>query len=100
MLGYAYAMAGRRAEALKVLNQLQRKDSEHFSLVLVELHIELGNKDKALTLLEKAGEERPSALFHIKCSTLPDSLRGNPAFQDLLDRINFPEFSFELETRK
>ncbi len=100
MLGYAYAMAGRRAEALKVLNQLQRKDSEHFSLVLVELHIELGNKDKALTLLEKAGEERPSALFHIKCSTLPDSLRDNPRFQNILDRINFPELSFELETRK
>ena len=93
-------MAGRRAEALKVLNRLQRKNSDHFSLELVELHIALGNKDKALTLLEKAGEERPSALFGIKCSTVPDSLGDNPRFQDILGRINFPELSSEKKTRK
>ena len=93
-------MAGRRAEALEVLNRLKRKDSEHFSLELVELYIALGNKDKALTLLEKAGEERPSALFRIKCSTLPDSLRDNPGFQNIMSRINFPELSFARETRK
>ena len=99
-LGHAYAVAGRRDEALEVLNQLQRKDSDHFSLAIVELHIALGNKEKALTLLEKADEERPSALFDIKCSTVPDSLRDNPRFQDILGRINFPQLSFGTETRK
>ena len=83
-----------------MLNRLQRKNSEHFSLELIELHIALGNKEEALTLLEKAGEERPSDLIRIKCSTVPDSLRDNLRFQDILGRINFPELNFEMETRK
>ena len=92
-------MAGRSGDALKVLNQLQKKDRNHFSLALVELYIALGKKEEALTLLQKAYEKR-SGLLYIRCSTVPDSLRDNPSFQDILSGINFPEGDIQIETRK
>ncbi|MFQ5640904.1 MAG: tetratricopeptide repeat protein, partial [bacterium] len=98
-LGHAYAVAGRRDEALEVLNQLQKRYSDKFSLALVELYIVLGNKDKALTLLQKAYEKR-SGLLYIRCSPVFDSLRDNPAFQEILRGINFPEGDLQIETRK
>ena len=97
-LGHAYALAGRRGEALEVLNQLQSRDSSHSSMALVELYIALGNKDKALALLKKASQKR--RLLGIKCSTVPESLRDIPSFQDIMRSINFPEGKIQIETRK
>ncbi|MCZ6776086.1 MAG: tetratricopeptide repeat protein [Ignavibacteria bacterium] len=100
LLGRAYTLAGRRDDALEVLNQLQKRYGNGFSLDLVQIYIALGNKDKALTLLQKAYEKRHGWLPSIKCSIMSDSLRDNPAFQEILRGINFPEGDIQFETRK
>ncbi|MFQ5816610.1 MAG: protein kinase [Terriglobia bacterium] len=92
-LGHAYALAGKRSEALKILDQLQGQTTlmppSPFDMALV--YIGLGDKEKAFEWLEKAYEERSMRLVFLKEGPRFDSLRSDPRFQDLLRRMNFPE---------
>ncbi len=99
-LGYAYAVAGRKGEALEVLNRLEKEISDRYFIALAELYVALGKKNEALVLLQKAYEKRSSGLLFIRCYTVFDSLRDNPAFQEILRGINFPEKDIQLETRQ
>ena len=86
-LGYVYAMVGRRAEAQKVLSQLNELSKQTFvpAMQMVLIHVGLGEKDKAFDWLEKAYEERIMAGIR---SPILDPLRSDPRFQDLLRRMN------------
>jgi TolB-like protein/Tfp pilus assembly protein PilF len=92
-LGHAYALAGKRSEALKILHQLQRQTTpmppSPFDMALV--YIGLGNKEKAFEWLEKAYEERSMRLVFLKEGPRFDRLRDDPHFQSLLHRMNFLE---------
>jgi tetratricopeptide (TPR) repeat protein len=99
-LGYAYAVAGRREKALKVLDQFEKRHADQFVNELAALYIALGKKDAALALLQQAFEERSPDLLSIRYSPVSDSLRDNPAFQDILRGINFPEGDIQIEARK
>ena len=92
-LGYAYGVAGRRAEAQKVLDQLNELKKQKCVPAGYRAHIYagLGEKDKSFEWLEKAYEERhlmigPSG---IKADPAYDALRSDPRFADLLRRMNF-----------
>src|SRR5262245_21429922 len=91
-LGYAYAKAGRRAEALRMIDELQRSTEERhvspFHLALI--HIGLGDKDRAIELLNQAYEERAARLIWIQVDPRFDTLRKNPRFEKLLTDIGFP----------
>jgi tetratricopeptide (TPR) repeat protein len=85
-LAYAYAVSGRRDEAVKILNDL--KNREHHSSNFCEIaliYVGLGEKPQAMEWLEKAYEARfnPSILKRPAF----DPLRSDPRFQDLLGRI-------------
>jgi tetratricopeptide (TPR) repeat protein len=86
-LAYAYATSGRRNEALEVLNDLKTRLSNGFSNAseIALIYVGMGEKDQAMTSLEKAYGERfnPSVLLR-PCF---DPLRSDPRFQDLLRRI-------------
>jgi len=88
-IGYAYAIAGRRSEALKVIDQLkklsERKYFSPYSTVLV--YAGLGDKDHAFEWLEKAFAERNDNLPFLKTDPLLDKLRSDPRFNDLLRRV-------------
>jgi tetratricopeptide (TPR) repeat protein len=85
-LAYAYAKAGRREEALRVMDELQRSPGERrvspFHLALV--HIALGENDRAIELLEKAYDERAERLVWLRADPRFDPLRLNPRFNELL----------------
>ena len=55
-LGYAYAVAGRRAEAQKVLDQLNELSKQKYvpAASRVRIYAGLGEKDKAFEWLEKS----------------------------------------------
>lgn len=82
-LGYAYAVLGRRAEAQKILDELnelsKRNHARPQSLALV--HAGLGEKDKAFELLQK---ERSAVMNSLEVDPVWDSLRSDPRFADLL----------------
>ncbi len=93
LVGNVYARAGRRVDALRILNELKRRaKSEHVpAMALAHIYLGLGEYEVALELLERAYEERFIGLVWLKVGRRYDPLRDDPRFQALLRRMNFPE---------
>jgi TolB-like protein/DNA-binding winged helix-turn-helix (wHTH) protein/Flp pilus assembly protein TadD len=92
-LAHAFAVIGRRAEAKKMLGDLERKSKTiHVSpYVIATIYAGLGEKDKAFEFLEKAYRERSLELsWHLKADLRIDNLRSDPRFQRLLRRVGLP----------
>jgi tetratricopeptide (TPR) repeat protein len=87
-LGRAYALAGNRREATKVLNEMKELSKERYvhpaSIAIV--HASLGEKDQAFEWLDKSLEQRDSQ-NGLKVDPQWDSLRSDPRFADLLRRV-------------
>jgi DNA-binding winged helix-turn-helix (wHTH) protein/tetratricopeptide (TPR) repeat protein len=92
-MGYAYALAGQRAEAENLLNILSdislRKHVSPYSMVVIRLG--LGQRDEVLDMLERLFEDRNEWLVWLKVSPELRDLRGHPRFQALLKRVGFPD---------
>jgi adenylate cyclase len=94
MLAYAYAKAGRLAEARKILDELTNLSAQRYvgAYPLAIVHLALGEKEEALRLLEKSFAERDillQGLFgSIKMDKRLDPLRNDPRFQKLLERFD------------
>lgn len=86
VLGHAYAIAGKREEALAVLQQLQafplNRDVSPFYLALI--HCGLRDREQTLQYLQEAFEERFSWMVWLGSDPLFDWLRDEPRFQELL----------------
>ncbi len=92
-LAYAYAMAGKRDDARKILHELI-EDSKRGVVELsgiARIYAALGETDQAFGWLEKAYEDHEHWLVALKVDPMFDSLRSDPRFQALLRRMNFPE---------
>jgi tetratricopeptide (TPR) repeat protein len=87
-LGYAYALEGRKAEAQKVLDQLNERSKQDYVSAVDRaiIYVGLGEKDKAFEWLEKSYEER--SIGAIKVNPIYDPLHSDPRFTDLLRRMN------------
>jgi TolB-like protein/Tfp pilus assembly protein PilF len=93
-LGYANAVTGRRAEAQKLLDQLNQRSKQEYvpAVFRAQIYAGLGEKDQAFEWLEKSYEDRSIAnLAEIKVDPQFDPLRSDPRFQDLLRRMNLPQ---------
>jgi serine/threonine protein kinase/tetratricopeptide (TPR) repeat protein len=91
-LGLAYARSGDKAQARKVLEDLQqRAKKRHVTPYWIGMvYMGLGEKEEALRWLEKAYEERSAWMCFIKMDPALDALRSEPRFQVLLRKMNFP----------
>lgn len=92
-LGCAYAAAGRRDEAQRVLAELQQlaqqNDGLRFSLALV--HAQLGDHDRAFQLLEERAPHWQTPPFPLLFDPRFDSLRADPRYQQFLTRYHFDQ---------
>ena len=63
-LGYCYAVTGRRAEALRILKELEEKYARHESigLYLAGVYAGLNNRDQTFVWLERDFEQRSGQL--------------------------------------
>ena len=88
-LGYAYARAGKRAEAKEQLAaQLDRWRSLHDNAFgIASTYLGLGDKDEAFLWLEK---DLQQGAYMIKAWPYWDPLRSDPRYQDLLRRMGLP----------
>jgi tetratricopeptide (TPR) repeat protein len=88
-LGYAYAVAGRRADAERVLDQRNQLSKRVYASPLgtALIYVGLGEKENALESLRKAVDER-EVNPEIVVPPIRDSLGSEPRFADLLRRIN------------
>lgn len=92
-LGCAYSRAGHRAEALKILGQLQSAAKHKYvsPYIVALLLSSLGERDQAFEWLEKAYSEHNPMLAFLRVDASLDSLRADPRFQNLVHRMNFPQ---------
>jgi len=92
-LGYAYAVAGNRDEARKILAELERKREGGFvpSSALAIVYGALGEKDEAFVWLERACKERDPRLTYLKVGPRFDPLRRDPRFIEVLRRIGLAD---------
>ena len=86
---WAYAHAGRRADALRLLGELKKRQRTGYvpAGAFVNAYLGLGDNDEAFVWFEKAYEEQSNILIYIKVFPLFDPLRGDPRFQDLVRRV-------------
>jgi tetratricopeptide (TPR) repeat protein len=93
-LAHAYASIGRRAEAEKILGELQQRSKTSYvsPYMIATIYAGLGEKDRAFEFLEKAYRERSSDIsYFIKADLRIDNLRSDPRYADLLQRIGLPQ---------
>jgi Flp pilus assembly protein TadD len=88
-LGYVYALLDNRAEAEKIINELNgRETREYIDPVLVAyIYIALGDKDGAFASLQKAYQQRSGLICFLQIEPKFDRLRSDPRFQDLERRM-------------
>jgi TolB-like protein/DNA-binding winged helix-turn-helix (wHTH) protein/Flp pilus assembly protein TadD len=92
-LGRVYGLAGRRAEALRVLQELIRERAGPKYIAaddIAAVYIGLGETDRAFAWLQRACEERATALVNLKVEPAFDGLRSDRRFADLLRCVTKP----------
>ncbi|MHC4363519.1 MAG: protein kinase domain-containing protein, partial [Planctomycetota bacterium] len=92
-LGRVHAVSGRKDEAEILLQELQDKAKGEYVLPLffAALYTDLGNTDEAFRWLEKVYQERHYGMFLLRVPSSWEPLRTDPRFDDLLERMNFPD---------
>jgi tetratricopeptide (TPR) repeat protein len=91
-LGHALAVAGRRTEALTMLEGLGHLSATRYvspySVALV--HAGLGDRDQALAWLDKAYAERSDFMPYLTLEPMLDGLRSDHRFTTLVGRVGLP----------
>ncbi len=85
----AYALAGRRADALRLLAELQKDRKAGFvpAGAFVNAYLGLGDYDQAFVWLEQAYKEQSNILQFLKTHPYFDPIRADPRFADLVRRV-------------
>ena len=88
-LGYAYARAGRRDDARRMLDELAARRAERYVPLYFPalVHAGLGETEAALDTLERAWEERDTMLRDLKVDPPWERLHGEPRYEALLARL-------------
>ncbi len=92
-LAYAQAVAGRTAEARKILGELTERSSQTYvqPVWIGVIHAALGEKDEAFSWMRKGYQDRSSWMVYLKVDPLFDSLRSDPRFHELVRSVGLPE---------
>jgi tetratricopeptide (TPR) repeat protein len=88
-LAHAYAIAGQRSDAERILHQLKELTKQQYvsAYSFAEAYTGLGQKDRAMEWLEKAYEENSGQMIYLKLQPSMDPLRSDARFQSLLRRM-------------
>jgi serine/threonine protein kinase/Tfp pilus assembly protein PilF len=93
MLGWIYAVSGKRTAALKIAQEF--KDLAAHAYVDFYwsgvIYAGLGDKDEAFRLLEKGYQEHAAAMLYLAVDPFWYGLRSDPRYADLLRRMKLPQ---------
>jgi TolB-like protein/Tfp pilus assembly protein PilF len=93
VLARAYARAGRRDDAVRILNELLRRRQTEYvpAAPILHAYLALEDYDQAFAWLERATQERSNIVQYLKVHPFFDPLRGDPRFAGFLRRANFSQ---------
>ena len=85
----AYAQAGRREDALRLLEKMKRRRAAGYfpAAAFVNAYLGLGDKEQAFVWLGEAYKEKSNILQFVKTHPFFDPIRGDPRFVDLERRV-------------
>jgi TolB-like protein/Flp pilus assembly protein TadD len=85
----AYAHAGRRSDALRLLAELKQRRKVGYipAGAFVNAYLGLGDTEQTFYWLEQAYREQSNILQFLKTHPYFDSIRGDPRFADLIRRV-------------
>ncbi len=89
ILGYAFALAGRKSEAEKILEEFKQQSQNKFITpgYFALIHIGLGNIDQAFEWMDKMYQEHSFYITYLKVMPEYDPLRNDPRFEALLKKV-------------
>ena len=89
----AYAHAGRRREALRLVDELKQRQQTSYvaAAPFVNAYLGLNDNEQALAWLEKAYQEQSNMVQLIKVHPYFDPLRSDPRFVDLVHRVGLDQ---------
>ena len=92
VLGLGHALAGNTDVARKLLEELNALAKKRYvdPSYSAWIYMGLGDKEQALTGLEKCWEDRSGELTRLNVEPVYDGLRAAPRFQVLMKKMNFP----------
>jgi serine/threonine protein kinase/Flp pilus assembly protein TadD len=90
VIGHVYAISGNKAEAEKILAELQLRAKTAYlpATYIAKIYAGLGGKNQAFAWLEKAYTSHDPQIEFLGVEPLYDPLRGDPRYADLMRRIN------------
>ena len=93
VLAVAYAGAGQRAKAMALLEELRARSKREnvWPMYLGLVHLALGNRDEALSLIERDYEQRSAQMAYIHVDPLFATLRGTERFERVMRKMAFPK---------
>jgi TolB-like protein/Flp pilus assembly protein TadD len=85
----AYAHAGRRNDALRLLAELKRRAKAGYipAAAFVNAYLGLGDNEQAFYWIEQAYKEKSNILQFVKSHPYFDPIRSDPRFADLVRRV-------------
>jgi TolB-like protein/tetratricopeptide (TPR) repeat protein len=85
----AYAHAGRRSDALRLLSELKQRRKVGYipAGAFVNAYLGLGENEQAFYWLEQAYREQSNILQFVKTHPYFDPIRSDPRFADLVHRV-------------
>jgi serine/threonine protein kinase/Tfp pilus assembly protein PilF len=93
-LGWVYAMSGDKKSARKILKELEERAKKSYiaPFLFAKIHAALDQKDLAFQWLDRAYDERDTALIHVLTDESVDSIRDDPRFDELLKKIGLYKY--------
>jgi hypothetical protein len=88
-LGCAFAYAGNKTEAGKIIQQLHERSAREYvnPYVVATIYVALGDKNQTFEWLNKAIPEHTSYLAFMRMEPKFDPIRSDPRFADFMRRI-------------
>jgi len=89
-VGIAHASAGRKTEALRIIDRLRRVSSERYvsPYGLAQIYAALNDREQTFTWLQIAYDDRAVWISYLAVDPVFDRFRSDPRFRNLLRRLS------------
>jgi pentatricopeptide repeat protein len=93
LLATAYARAGRREEAIRLINELKERRQKSYvpAGAFINPYLALRDYDEAFVWFERAYQEQSNILQFLKVHPFFDPVRDDPRFVSLLHRVGLDQ---------
>jgi TolB-like protein/Tfp pilus assembly protein PilF len=96
-IGHLHAVSGSKSEAETVIAWLKKESARRYvnPFAIALIYVGLGRHDEGFAWLETAFRERSDMLVYLRVDPRLDSMRADPRFARLAERVGVPHLSMD-----